>query len=149
MEKAYDEVFSIRVSAGSRTVFVDVKEMPDASHFLSLSELRKTETGSEERARIVVDAAYVRPLHIALGAAADYLDTGSRFTRDAVKRPAKKLSEVREQYPNAYTPWTPQADETLRSDFESGRTAQEIAHDMGRNKGSIKSRLTKLGLLAP
>ncbi|MCK4340340.1 MAG: DUF3276 family protein [Phycisphaerae bacterium] len=147
MSRAYREVFSLRVPAGSRTLFVDVKKMPDGSHFLSLSELTRAKHATEERARIVIDADYVDALQEALSAAAEYLAAVTpRPANTTSKREKGTVAEIRKRYPNAYKAWSPEDDQALRAAFEKGRGIRELARDFGRNAGAIRSRLRKLGL---
>jgi len=148
MSGDYREVFSRRVRAGSRTLFVDVKEMPDGSHFLSLSELTRTKGSTEERARVVIDEDYVCELREALAAAAEYLAGVS--PRQAASPPIEKqkltVAEIRKRYPNAYRAWSPADDQALRAAFTKEMGIRDLARDFGRNTGAIQSRLRKLGL---
>jgi ATP-dependent DNA helicase PIF1 len=54
-----------------------------------------------------------------------------------------KLQKMREQYPNAYKPWTAKQDKKLVELFSSGKTITDLSKTMGRHKGSIKARLSK------
>lgn len=56
-----------------------------------------------------------------------------------------KLSKMRQQYPNAYMPWTKEDDEKLVKLFSSGKpvTIKEMTKKFGRHPGSIRSRLKK------
>ena len=54
-----------------------------------------------------------------------------------------KLAKMRQQYPNAYTPWTEKQDKKLVEMFSSGKTITAISKKMGRHKGSIKARISK------
>lgn len=47
MNPEYVEVMNVKVGAGSRTLYVDLKENPDGTRFLSISEVR----ASKERVR--------------------------------------------------------------------------------------------------
>ncbi|OGY12446.1 MAG: hypothetical protein A3A58_00055 [Candidatus Blackburnbacteria bacterium RIFCSPLOWO2_01_FULL_41_27] len=64
--------------------------------------------------------------------------------------PGKRSSEtsfdkIREEHPNAYRPWGKTQDEKLRTLFAKGSSVTGLAKIFGRNNGSIRSRLTKLG----
>jgi len=59
---------------------------------------------------------------------------------------AKRLEEIRKQYPHAYTPWTEDQEEKLQELFKKDKTIGEIAKEMERHPGGIRSRLKKLGL---
>jgi len=61
--------------------------------------------------------------------------------------PGSWLARVREKYPNAYRPWSEGDDGRLRERFADGMSVKEIAAEFGRQKGSIYSRLAKLGLV--
>jgi hypothetical protein len=56
MTAEYTEIMSVRVDAGSPTLYVDLKQNPDASRFLSISEVKH---GPDVRSRIVIDEQYV------------------------------------------------------------------------------------------
>ncbi len=148
MTRAYREVFSVRIPAGSRALFVDVNKMPDGSHFLSLSELPRTKRAGEERSRIVIDAEYVDALREGLSAVTEYLDAAApKPARSTPTADKGAFAEIRKHYPNAYKPWTPEQDETLRTAFTKGQPIGKLARDFARNEGAIRSRLQKLGLL--
>ncbi len=150
MSTAYREVFSLRVPAGSRTLFVDVKRMPDGSHFLSLSELARAKHAPEGRSRIVIDADYVDALQEALSAAVEYLEATTAKRAPGTRNAGKgTLADIRKRYPNAYKAWSPQDDEGLRDGFEKGKAIRELAREFGRNAGAIRSRLRNLGLQDP
>lgn len=150
MSRAYREVFSLRVPAGSRTLFVDVKKMPDGSHFLSLSELTRAKCAPGGRSRIVIDADYVDALQEALSAALEYLDAATgRPAPETHSARKRRLADIRRRYPNAYKAWSPENDEGLRTGFEKGKAIRELAREFGRNPGAIRSRLCNLGLQVP
>ncbi len=57
------------------------------------------------------------------------------------------LGKIREKYPNAYQPWGSDEDGQLINMFKSGVSSKEIAGKLGRQGGSIRSRLRKHGLI--
>jgi hypothetical protein len=59
---------------------------------------------------------------------------------------AKRLEEIRKQYPKAYTPWTEEQEHELQVLFTKDTSIGEIAKTMERHPGGIRSRLKKLGL---
>lgn len=63
--------------------------------------------------------------------------------------PAKKYSveETRMKYPNAYRPWSKEEDAKLAKLFEAGGKTYKIAETLGRQAGSIRARLGKLGIV--
>ena len=57
------------------------------------------------------------------------------------------MSKQKEKYPNAYGQWTPEEDARLKELWEMGSSIEEIGERMGRNYGSIMSRLKKKQLI--
>jgi ATP-dependent DNA helicase PIF1 len=57
----------------------------------------------------------------------------------------EKLAKMREQYPNAYMPWSEADDAKLVSLFADGKdvTVKKLTEVFGRHPGSIRSRLKK------
>ena len=60
---------------------------------------------------------------------------------------AKRLSEIRKQYPQAYTPWTETMDQELTTLHKAERSIGEISKKLERHPGGIRTRLRKLGLM--
>ncbi|MFI5212398.1 MAG: ATP-dependent RecD-like DNA helicase [Candidatus Saccharimonadales bacterium] len=54
-----------------------------------------------------------------------------------------KIAKMRETYPNAYRPWRPGDDDTLKLDFQNGISVKELSQKLGRHEGSITMRLQK------
>ena len=57
------------------------------------------------------------------------------------KKPKKSLPE------NAGRPWSAEDDSKLKACFEAGMSKQELCAEFQRSKGSISSRLVRLGLI--
>ncbi len=57
------------------------------------------------------------------------------------------FEKIRGTYPNAYRPWDKEQDEKLRELFAKGSSVADLAKTFNRTRGSITSRLAKLGLL--
>lgn len=57
------------------------------------------------------------------------------------------MSKQKEEHANAYNLWTPEEDARLKELWEMGLSYKEIGEQMGRNEGSIKSRLKKKQLI--
>lgn len=60
--------------------------------------------------------------------------------------PRYSVYACRQEFPNAYTPWTDNNDEELLSLWGEGATVEELAEHFRRKPGAIHSRLKKLGL---
>ncbi len=54
-----------------------------------------------------------------------------------------KLAKMREQYPNAYRPWSKADDTELKKKFDEGALLSDLTAHFGRHPGSIKKRLEK------
>jgi len=62
-------------------------------------------------------------------------------------RPAPSLAERRERYPRAYEKWSDAEDERLLVLVRSGGTVARIAGELQRNRGAIRGRIIKLGIV--
>jgi hypothetical protein len=69
-----------------------------------------------------------------------------RHTRHAAGEKSYDVNEIRRHHPAAYRRWTGAEDARLRFLHACGRSADEIAPELGRQPGSIRSRLQKVGL---
>ena len=56
------------------------------------------------------------------------------------------ISQQKLVHENAYERWTFEDELLLKSLFQEGLSIKEIASQLGRNEGSIRSRLKKMGL---
>ncbi len=68
-------------------------------------------------------------------------------TTDQGPAPVWSVDALREKYVNAYRAWEPKEEKRLRNLFEEALPIKEIADMLGRQPGSIRSRLKKLELL--
>lgn len=55
----------------------------------------------------------------------------------------EKIAKMRETHPNAYKPWQPSDDATLKQDFQNGASIEQLSKTLGRHEGSVKMRLQK------
>lgn len=60
-----------------------------------------------------------------------------------------KLDKLRAKHPNAYRPWSREDDDKLTLMFREGTKVSALVKEFGRQKGSISSRLVRLGLVEP
>lgn len=54
-----------------------------------------------------------------------------------------KLAKMRQEYPNAFTPWSLEDDKILVAQFSNGKSIAWLSKKLGRHEGSIKARLEK------
>ena len=70
-----------------------------------------------------------------------------------VKEPKEKtagsgrLEAIRQKFPNAYRPWSDDLDKQLKTAFGKSENIAELSKQFGLQRGSIHSRLVKLGLV--
>ena len=62
---------------------------------------------------------------------------------------AYQVAEVRREYPNAYLPWTAEADAALLAAHQAGHDVAALADTFGRQPSAIRSRLNHLGANTP
>ncbi len=115
---------------GSHRYEVDVDETED-------ERLSVTVVGSDADGQIVAELTGVVP-------ATDLAPLARRLAARA--GPGLDLAAIRRKYPNAYQPWTAVGDRQLMERFQNGSTVTELASELGRGRGAIRSRLTKLGI---
>ena len=60
--------------------------------------------------------------------------------------PVYSVYAARQEHPNAYEPWTEEADGQLKQMWSEGKSVQEIADHFGRKPSAIITRMKKLGL---
>ena len=58
---------------------------------------------------------------------------------------AYQVAEVRREHPNAYLPWTAEADAALLAAHQAGHDVAALADTFGRQPSAIRSRLNHLG----
>ena len=68
--------------------------------------------------------------------AMNMLELNEHFTSD----------ELRKKYPHAYMPWKENEDKWLRTLHAGGADVESISKMLGRQPGSIRSRIEKLEL---
>lgn len=56
------------------------------------------------------------------------------------------MEQQKQLYANAYALWTKEEEQQLLKKLESGKQIEEISAEMGRNRGSIQSRIKKMGI---
>ncbi len=71
-----------------------------------------------------------------------YLKAYKRLTGE----PVFSIYAARQEHPNAYDPWTEEADDQLRKMWAEGVSVHEIADHFGRKSSAIITRMKKLGI---
>ena len=63
-----------------------------------------------------------------------------------IGEPVYSVYAARQEHPNAYDPWTEEADEQLRRLWSEGKSVADIADHFGRKQSAIMVRMKKLSL---
>ncbi|MBR5274216.1 MAG: hypothetical protein IKU33_03125, partial [Bacteroidales bacterium] len=63
-----------------------------------------------------------------------------------IGEPVYSIYAARQENPNAYDPWTEEADEQLRKMWSEGKSVADIAEHFGRKQSAIMVRMKKLSL---
>ena len=63
-----------------------------------------------------------------------------------IGEPVYSIYAARQENPNAYDPWTEEADAQLRQMWEDGTSVADIAQHFGRKQSAIIVRMKKLGI---
>ena len=58
----------------------------------------------------------------------------------------QKVDDVKEEFPNAWEPWTVEQEHRLAELFQSGLATASISQALMRTRGAVAARLRKLGL---
>jgi hypothetical protein len=72
-----------------------------------------------------------------------------RILSGSVAPKQTRLEKVREKHPRAYERWTSDEERSLEERFREGVSVSELARLHERQRGAIKARLIRLGLLEP
>jgi len=138
MSPKFGELLNLKVAAGSRTFYLDLKQDDDGGRYLSISEFDRR---GRDRSRILIDESYLANLHQAIGAVLERLDTKPRSKSYTVE-------EKRKRHPRAYEAWTAREENRLKDAYQSGATIDDLAQELGRAPTSVLSRLYQLGIIS-
>jgi hypothetical protein len=136
-----NEIYSEKITKGSRTYFFDIKKSEKGDLYLKISESKKTASGFEHHRLMIFDEDlidFVEALEKSL----------TKFNELKEPKDTKTYSveKIRETHQQAYLPWTTVDDNKLELLFCEGKKAKELAEIFGRNVGAINSRIKKLKL---
>lgn len=135
------DITNIKIAAGKRTYFVDVKQTREGAKYLKVCESKRLDNGAYERHRIMVFEEDLNNLVEALRTALQHFSS--------YKKPGNQKSKMelsKEKHANAYKPWTDEDDIKLTELFCQGKKPKELSEIFQRNIGAINSRIEKLEL---
>jgi len=136
-----NEIYSDKITKGSRTYFFDIKKSENGNLYLKISESKKTGSGFEHHRLMVFDEDlkdFVETLKKSL--------TKFKELKEPKDGKTYSVEKIRETHQQAYLPWTAEDDNKLEMLFCEGKKAKELAEIFGRNVGAINSRIKKLEL---
>ena len=95
---------------------------------------------------VVEDTGWTFEALQAEGFSQEVIDALRCVTKLSEKENYKDFIERVRKNPNAYDPWTEEADAQLRQMWEEGTSVAEIAQHFGRKQSAIIVRMKKLGI---
>jgi DNA-directed RNA polymerase specialized sigma24 family protein len=138
-----NEIYSEKITKGSRTYFFDIKKSEKGDLYLKISESKKTASGFEHHRLMIFDEDlkdFVETLKKSLTKFKELKEPKQTDTK------TYSVEKIRETHKQAYLPWTEEDDNKLELLFCEGKKAKELAEIFGRNIGAINSRIKKLEL---
>src|SRR5688572_25563781 len=132
------ELMNLKVPAGSRTFYLDLKQDDDGGRYLSISEIDRR---GKDRSRILIDESHLAKLHQAIGTVLERLNTKHKSKSYIVE-------EKRRDHRRAYEAWTTSEEIRLKDAYQSGATICDLADELGRAPTAVLSRLYQLGVIS-
>ena len=136
-----NELYSTKITKGSRTYYFDIKKSVKSELYLKISETKKTQDNSETF-RLIIFEEDVE----------DFVETlnNAFYKFKEIKNPQETkvydINKIREIHKQAYSPWAADDDSKLELLFCEGKNIKELASIFQRNSGAITSRIKKLEL---
>jgi hypothetical protein len=137
------EIYSDKITKGSRTYFFDIKKSEKCDLYLKISESKKTENGYKHYRLMVFDEDFKDFVEALKKSLTKFKELEEPKPTDSKTYSEKKIMETHKQ---AYLPWTTEDDNKLELLFCEGKKVIELAGIFRRNTGAINSRIKKLEL---
>ena len=77
----------------------------------------------------------------------DIFDAAHEVLSKTKSRGASRIAKIRRRHARAYQKWTPEEESQLQKLILDGRTVAQIAGRLQRQRGAIRSRIIRLGLV--
>ena len=74
------------------------------------------------------------------------LSDEKNITNEQPTKYQQRMEKLKSEFPNAYAKWTSEEEQILKKIWKETGSIEAISNALGRHKGSIRSRLGKLGL---
>src|SRR5690606_22679943 len=111
-----NEIYSDKITKGSRTYFFDIKKSENGNLYLKISESKKTGSGFEHHRLMVFDEDledFVETLKKSL--------TKFKELKEPKDGKTYSVEKIRETHQQAYLPWTAEDDNKLEMLFCEGK----------------------------
>lgn len=133
------DLLSFHISSHSGDIYFDIKE-DIQENYLKITQSKFLGNNERRREKIFINRSEIIEFRNAINKVLNYWSL-------EVKEEHFEKSYNPEQPGNAYLPWKKEADEYLISLYNEGKSLNELAEIFERNKGAIRSRLKKLGMI--
>jgi hypothetical protein len=134
-------VHSGRHTSGKVCYFIDVRQAVNGRFYMVLTESRRRGDQGFEQSRVMVFEEDIRGLLEEVDRA------GEEALRAIEDRGELPGDSIKREHPRAFSRWTEEDEETLRTRFENGSGVEAIAKVLGRTEQAILARLEKMGLV--
>ena len=136
----YDkDLFNIQMSSHSGEIYFDIKKDLQED-YLKITQSKFLGSDERRREKIFISRSELIEFRNAINKVINY------WNLEIKEKSAKKINKA-ELPGNAYLPWEKEADEYLTSLYKEGKSIKELTEIFERQKGGIRSRLKKLGLI--
>ena len=133
------DLFNFQMSSHSGDIYFDIKK--DAQEdYLKITQSKFMGSDERRREKIFIGRSELIEFRDAINKAVDY------WNLEIKEKSVKKVRKT-ELAGNAYLPWEKEADEYLVSLYKEGKSIKELAEIFERQRGAIRSRLKKLGMI--
>jgi hypothetical protein len=139
MEKS-KTLFTQQVKAGTRTIFIDLKENKRGGNYLTITQSKLGENDTYTRSQIILFQDDLARFSSAL------LRSLMQFNYLEHAVSSEYIEQVRTHHPNAYNKWTDEEVDSLKAMVEEGKDLETVATALKRRPGAIRYRLRQMGL---
>lgn len=139
-----DELYHKSIRVGIRTYHISVNKTIHEKIFLKISQIKKESDDNLNKASVLVFEEDLCGFFDIFNEAFEIIVDNTDFIHnDEISNAFQKFREIHNK---AYMPWTLKDDIKLKENIINGLKTAELAKLLGRSKGSIRSRIKKLGL---
>lgn len=126
-----------QVHTNNRSYFFDIKKTKKGASYLNINIAQKDKSGKYTKNKITIYENDMAAFSTAL--------MRSLILFKATGREAH-IAQVRQNFPNAFQPWSKEDDHLLEIEFAAETDYEELSTLLGRTKEAIHARIIKLRL---